>query len=266
MRRCIVTGAAGGIGRGIADHFLAKSYSVAYFDSDRSSLESLRHDQVTAVDVVVDVSNEAQVAVAVRQSVDTWGGVDVLVNCAGISTPHLAEDLEVADWRRVIDVNLTGAFLMSLAVLPSMRQQSWGRIVNVSSVAAKRISFNGSVAYTASKAGLLGLTRHLAYEVAHDGVNVNAICPGPTLTPLMESLADTSVLDRRRRSIPLGRLNQISDYTGAVDFLCSEAAAAICGVALDVDGGALLGWSDVEEYRTKRRAFSQRFAGGRGGE
>jgi NAD(P)-dependent dehydrogenase (short-subunit alcohol dehydrogenase family) len=138
----------------------------------------------------------------VRQTVTDLGGVDILVNNAGIATTELVEDLDEEKWRGVLDVNLTGPFLCCKAVLPYMRRKGWGRIVNVASVAAKRISFTGAASYTASKAGLLGFTRHLAYEVARHGINVNAISPGPTMTPMYERNADEETRRERIALVP----------------------------------------------------------------
>jgi NAD(P)-dependent dehydrogenase (short-subunit alcohol dehydrogenase family) len=153
----------------------------------------------------------------------------------------------------VLDVNLTGPFLCARAVLPHMRAKGWGRIVNVASVAAKRISFTAAASYTASKAGLLGFTRHLAYEVAPYGINVNAICPGPTLTPMYERNADEATRRERIAMVPKGRWITPADHGRVVVFLCSPAADALCGLALDVDGGSLLGWMPWDQYMTRRR-------------
>ena len=134
-----------------------------------------------------------------------------------------------------------------------MRRKGWGRIVNVASVAAKRISFTGAASYTASKAGLLGFTRHLAYEVAPHGINVNAICPGPTMTPMYERNADEQTRRERIALVPKGRWLTPEDHGRVTVFLCSEAADALCGLAIDVDGGSLLGWMPWERYMAKRR-------------
>ena len=189
----------------------------------------------------------------VRQTVTDLGGVDILVNNAGIATTELVEDLDEEKWRGVLDVNLAGPFLCCKAVLPHMRRKGWGRIVNVASVAAKRISFTGAASYTASKAGLLGFTRHLAYEVAPHGINVNAICPGPTMTPMYERNADEQTRRERIAMVPKGRWLTPEDHGRVTVFLCSEAADALCGLAIDVDGGSLLGWMPWDRYMAKRR-------------
>jgi len=189
----------------------------------------------------------------VRQTVTDLGGVDILVNNAGIATTELVEDLDEEKWRGVLDVNLAGPFLCCKAVLPHMRRKGWGRIVNVASVAAKRISFTGAASYTVSKAGLLGFTRHLAYEVAPHGINVNAICPGPTMTPMYERNADEQTRRERIALVPKGRWLTPEDHGRVTVFLCSEAADALCGLAIDVDGGSLLGWIPWDRYMAKRK-------------
>lgn len=258
-KRVVVTGAAGGIGLGIAQAFWGHGARVASLDANGELLRDVT--AVGQLSVVADVSDADSVRAAITQIVDAWGSIDIVVNCAGVSTPHVVADLTAEAWRKVIDVNLTGTFLVSAAALPWMREQRYGKIVNIASVAGKRISFNGSAAYTASKAGVLGLTRHLAYEVASQGINVNAVCPGPVLTPLMESLADEDVLAARKKAVPLGRLNSIGDCVSAVTFLASDEAEGICGVALDVDGGSLLGWNDVDVYFGRRQELTARFDG-----
>jgi len=188
----------------------------------------------------------------VDSCVKQWARFDILVNNAGIATSQTVEEMPEEDWRRVLDTNLTGPFLCCRAALPPMRKNGWGKIVNVSSVGGRRISYNGGANYTASKAGLLAFTRHLAFEVALYGINVNAICPGPTLAPMMDRLAAPETFNQILKSVPRGRLATPEDQAQAVLFLVSDLADFICGVALDVDGGFLLGWHDIETYRANR--------------
>ncbi|MBI2525937.1 MAG: SDR family oxidoreductase [Candidatus Rokubacteria bacterium] len=256
-RVAIVTGAGAGIGAGLAAALAGAGAAVAVADIDEAgaaaTVRGIEETGGRALAVRVDVSDAGPVEDMVRRTAAAFGGVDVLVNNAGIATTELVEDLDEARWRRVLDVNLTGAFLCSKAVLPLMRAKGWGRIVNIASVAAKRISFTGAASYTASKAGLLGFTRHLAYEVAPYGINVNAICPGPTLTPMYERNADEQTRRERIAMVPKGRWITPGDLGRVTVFLCSEAADPLCGLALDVDGGSLLGWMPWETYMTKRR-------------
>ena len=253
----IVTGAGAGIGAGIAA-MLAEAgaaVTVADIDGERaaSTAKAIEKRGGRAIMVTADVSDAHEIDALVRQTVTDLGGIDILVNNAGIATTELVEDLDEEKWRGVLDVNLTGPFLCCKAVLPYMRRKGWGRIVNVASVAAKRISFTGAASYTASKAGLLGFTRHLAYEVAPHGINVNAICPGPTMTPMYERNADEQTRREPIALVPKGRWLTPEDHGRVAVFLCSEAADALCGLAIDVDGGSLLGWMPWERYMAQRR-------------
>ena len=256
-RVAIVTGAGAGIGAGIAAVLAEAGAAVTVADIDGESAAStakgIEKRGGRAITVTADVSDAREIDAMVRQTVTDLGGVDILVNNAGIATTELVEDLDEEKWRGVLDVNLTGPFLCCKAVLPHMRRKGWGRIVNVASVAAKRISFTGAASYTASKAGLLGFTRHLAYEVAPHGINVNAICPGPTMTPMYERNADEQTRRERIALVPKGRWLTPEDHGRVTVFLCSEAADALCGLAIDVDGGSLLGWMPWDRYMAKRR-------------
>ena len=256
-RVAIVTGAGVGIGAGIAVAIAEAGAAVAVADVDvataASTARGIEAKGGRALAVRVDVSDAGQVRNMVERTAEALGSVDILVNNAGIATTQLVEDLDEDAWRRVLEVNLTGPFLCSKAVLPLMREKGWGRIVNIASVAAKRISFTGAASYTASKAGLLGFTRHLAYEVAALGINVNAICPGPTLTAMYERNADEDTRRERVAMVPKGRFLTPDDTGRVAVFLCSEAADPLCGLAIDVDGGSLLGWMPWEKYMAKRR-------------
>ena len=256
-RVAIVTGAGAGIGAGIAATLADAGAAVAVADIDgegaASTAKAIEKRGGRAITVTADVSDAREIDAMVRQTVTDLGGIDILVNNAGIATTELVEDLDEEKWRGVLDVNLTGPFLCCKAVLPHMRRKGWGRIVNVASVAAKRISFTGAASYTASKAGLLGFTRHLAYEVAPHGINVNAICPGPTMTPMYERNADEQTRRERIALVPKGRWLTPEDHGRVTVFLCSEAADALCGLAIDVDGGSLLGWMPWDRYMAKRR-------------
>ncbi|MGV9803864.1 SDR family NAD(P)-dependent oxidoreductase [Mycobacterium sp. NPDC003449] len=259
-RTAIVTGAARGIGHAIAGAFARHGATVVVADLDGEAAERAAA-QLAAVGGEVrgraaDVSDSRDVHSLIDFARSLLGRVDILVNNAATTTTETIEHTDEEAWRRVVDVNLTGPFLCSKAVLPHMRKQHYGKVVNIASVAAKRISFNSGASYTASKAGLVAFTRHLAYEAAPDGINVNAVCPGPVITPMLEKVSDRETLAHRRRQIPAGRISGPDDQADVVLYLASDAAAMIHGQAVDVDGGALLGWTDTASYFARRGAMS----------
>jgi NAD(P)-dependent dehydrogenase (short-subunit alcohol dehydrogenase family) len=179
----------------------------------------------------------------------------VLVNSAGTITRQTIAAMPIADWDRVIAVNLRGPFNGTQAVIPHMRKRGGGAIVNIASVAGRRISFGGGANYSASKAGLLGFTRHAAYELAPDKIRVNAVCPGPTATAFGGGqLPSAQRKTERARKIPLGRMVEPEDIADAVLFLTSDMSRMCTGIALDVDGGVLIS-NDIpyEEYFARAR-------------
>ncbi len=254
----IVTGAGRGIGSGIAEGLAQAGATVVAADVDpataRETAESLRGAGHEATPLAVDVTDEQSVAAMVAAALDAHGRIDVLVNNAAITGTKVVEETSAEEWRRTLEVNLTGPFLCSKAVLPAMTAAGGGRIVNIGSVAAKRISYNADASYTAAKAGLLAFTRHLAYEVAPRGITVNAVCPGPTLTPNIAAIATEETLRAREKSVPRGRLALPEDIMRTVLFLVSDLAEMVCGQAIDVDGGSLLGWYDTDTYFARRGA------------
>lgn len=201
----------------------------------------------------LDVSDGPAFARLAGEIAAAEGGIDILVNSAGTITRQPIAEMPAADWDRVIAVNLRGPFNGTQAVIPHMRKRGGGAIVNIASVAGRRISFDGGANYTASKAGLLGFTRHAAYEVAPDGVN--AVCPGPTATGFGSvQLPSAEQKAQRATKIPLGRMVEPEDIADAVLFLASDASRMCTGIALDVDGGVLIS-NDIpyEQYFARAR-------------
>lgn len=258
-RTGVITGGAKGIGRGIAENLAAIGIEIALVDLDEKGLDvavsEIRAKGGKACSFKVDVTEEEMVGKVFAEIASKHGGIDILVNSAATSKRSMVEDMTVDEWRKIIEVNLTGTFICCKAALPHMIAKKFGRIVNLASTAAKRISYHAGVHYTASKTGVLGLTRHLAYEVAPFGITVNAICPGATATPLLESHTTEAQRKKRLELVPLGRPMQPKDHANLVTFLVSDAAEAITGQAIDVDGGSLLAWVDYETYRKSRKLW-----------
>ena len=256
----VVTGSARGIGRAIALELAKHGSRVVINDlreeEGKETLQAIRALGVNALWVKADISSEEEVREMFSSVLRTFGTVDILVNNAGVGSPLMVEDMPYEIWKRVIDTNLNAAFLCSKEVIPSMQKKRFGRIINISSIAAKRISYHGSAAYTAAKAGLLGFTRHLAYELAAYGITVNAICPGGTLTDRIRERVTQEEIENEVTRFPMGRWALPADHLGAVLFLVSEKAGFITGQALDVDGGELLAWMDFETYRKWRKRFA----------
>ncbi len=249
-RVAIVTGGASGIGRAIALEFAREGAHVAfnYFAYDNAS--ELREEaertarQIAELEVRChfehcDVRDPEQVDTFVRRSHDELGGLDILVNNAGIARDAALWRLTNTQWESVLATNLTGAFYMIRSAAAYFRRQADGKIVNVSSVHGLRSEF-GLANYSASKAGLIGLTRSAAIELGPSNVNVNAIAPGYIRTTRLTNAVPAEILDQAREKSVLGRLGDPQDVAGVVMFLCSELARHITGVVIPVDGGHLL--------------------------
>jgi len=249
----LVTGGGNGIGAATCRDFAAAGARVAVLDrlaeAAATVVEDIARHGGSATAHAVDVSDRSAFADAAAAIAAAAGGIDILVNGAGTTVRRMIAEMGPEDWDRVISVNLTGAFNGIQAVLPHMRRRGGGAIVNVASIAGQRISFGGTANYTASKAGLPGLTRHAAYELAPDGIRVNAVCPGPTATAFGGAVPSEQNKAARARKIPLGRMCEPEDIADPILFLAGPAARMITGVALTVDGGVLVkNDTPYEEY------------------
>lgn len=240
----LVTGAGRGIGKASAVRLAAAGARVLVADRDLSAADGVATEIRASGDradaLTVDVSNRASVDALFQAGLDLAGRLDILVNNAGIAPSSSFLQTTEEEWDTVLAVNLTGAFHCSQLAVPLMQAQGYGRIVNIASLAGLRTSMNASISYTVSKAGLLGFTRHLALQVAGDGITVNAVCPGMTTTDTFRGVG--GVAETAGSKVPIGRVLDPDDQARAVLFFASDMAAAVTGTALPVDGGSLLGW------------------------
>jgi len=193
-----------------------------------------------AISVITDITCKADVTAMVGKVVEAFGSLHILINNAGILYPTSVAEMPEEEWDRVIKVNLKGTFLCAQAVLPAMKEAGWGRIVNFSSTAGKNVSTVGGAHYTASKAGVLGFTRHLAKEVAPDGITVNAVCPGLIDTEMVRATIDDARTQAYAAGFPISRLGQPQEVADLVAFLASDQASYITGASLDINGGDLM--------------------------
>jgi NAD(P)-dependent dehydrogenase (short-subunit alcohol dehydrogenase family) len=255
----LITGAAGGIGSATARLFAREGAAVALFDRNGEGAEQLaaelRAQGCKAIGGTLDVREFAQFEGAVARTEAELGGVDFIVNVAGGGSRQTLATLSVEDWHAVVDLNLTGPFHSIKAGAPALRRRGGGAIVTVGSLAGLRMSMNNGVSYTASKAGVLGLTRHAAYELGRDNIRVNAVLPGPVLTPQMKAKISAETLARVPRELPLGRWVQPEEVAAPILFFCSPMANACTGTHVVIDGGQHIGaTSSREEYDRTRDA------------
>ena len=238
-KTALITGASQGIGRACAVVLAQQGVKIAAAARNQAKLNEvvaeIRAAGGTADAFVLDVASEESIKATAKAVIAQYGAIDILVNNAGITKDGLLLRMRRPDWDDVLNTNLTGAFLMSQAVISSMMKARWGRIVNISSVVAQA-GQAGQANYAASKAGLIGFSKSLAKEIASRNITVNVVAPG-----LIET-AMTAVLDDKQRDammahIPLGRAGSDMDVAHAVAFLASDNAGYITGAVLDVNGG-----------------------------
>jgi NAD(P)-dependent dehydrogenase (short-subunit alcohol dehydrogenase family) len=239
-RTAVITGGGSGIGLATARRFAAEGARVVVADIDEDSGRAAA-EETGGLFVATDVTNPDQVEALFRAAHDTYGSVDIAFNNAGISPPDddsiLTTGLDA--WRRVQEVNLTSVYLCCKAALPYMRAQGKGSIINTASFVAVMGAATSQISYTASKGGVLAMTRELGVQFAREGIRVNALCPGPVDTPLLRELfaKDPERAARRLVHIPLGRFAAADEIAAAVAFLASDDAGFITAAEFLVDGG-----------------------------
>jgi NAD(P)-dependent dehydrogenase (short-subunit alcohol dehydrogenase family) len=258
-KTAIVTGAGRGIGEGIALTLAREGANVVLLARRLEGIEDVAKRiealGAKALAVSTDVSKKAEVESMVEATLKQFGTIDILVNNAGIEAPpSQVVDLSEEQWDRVLSINLKGAFICCKAVIPTMIKNNSGKIVNIASLAGRRMSFFGSADYTASKYGLVGFGHHLAWELAEYKINVNTICPGAVITPLAE---ESSTPELRamltKRLIPLGRFGTPEDIAEAVLYFVSERSNWVTGQVLEVDGGTMTGYGEDLRAVVKKR-------------
>jgi len=237
-RIVLVTGAGRGVGRAIAERLTEEGAVVAVTDIDEKSAISTAAALDGAAGFRLDITDAGEVTRTVDEITASLGPIDALVNNAGWDrlAPFLDTDEDL--WEQLIDINLRGPIRMTKAVLPQMVERQSGRILNISSDAG-RVGSSGEAVYSACKAGIIGFGKTVAREVARFGITVNAICPGPTDTALLESVAEGNekIIESLKRAIPMRRLGLPEDIAGAVAFMVSADAGFITGQTLSVSGG-----------------------------
>lgn len=243
-RTALVTGAGSGIGRQTALRLAEAGAYIVVCERDesagRSAVDEIESAGGRALLVTADVSNDADVAAAVERTVSVTGGLHVLFNNAGIfpDADGSPVDTPLDVWHQVIDVNLKGVFLGCKHGIPAMLESGGGSIINTASFVAVVGAATSQIAYTASKGGVLAMTREIAVEYARRGIRANALCPGPVRTPLLEELlADPAARARRLVHIPMGRLAEADELARAVLYLASDESSYVTGTTFMVDGG-----------------------------
>ena len=240
-RVAIVTGAARGLGRAAAERLLERGASVAVNVRDAERAEAVvRELGGRSLAVSGDVGAEGIPEELVRRTLERFGRIDILINNAALPLTTRFEQITAEEWRRAVEINLTAPFLLTRAVLPAMKAQRYGRVVNISSTAGRMVSTLGGAHYTATKTGLLGLTRAAAKELGVYGITVNAVCPGMIDTELTRESATAEQLERHARGYPIPRLGTAREVADTICFAASESAGYITGAVFDINGGDLM--------------------------
>ena len=249
----VISGAANGIGKACALRFAEEGAAVALLDIDpaanETAAEACRAAGSEVLAIPCDVKDKAQVVGAINQVLEAWARLDILVCAAGVYSGAPLENVGEADWQHTIQTNLSGVFLCNQAVAGVMKAQGSGSIINISSMSGKT-SYPATMEYSASKSGIIGLTRSVAMELAPFGVTGNTICPGNTKTRMLDQVAEVVAaqeqmtpgewLAQRAKDAPLGRFAEPAEIAGVAAFLASQDARYITGQAIEVDGGMVL--------------------------
>jgi 3-oxoacyl-[acyl-carrier protein] reductase len=243
-KKAVVTGAAQGIGLEIASRLAKEGAFVAICDINgkkaEQEAEKLIGEGLKVIAVQADVSSVADIRGMIDHAAAQFSGLDILVNNAGVLDSSSILDMKEETWDRVLAINLKGAFFCCQAAIPYLKRSSAPRIVNISSLAGRMGGFETGLSYTASKGGILSITRGMARQLAPFGITVNALCPGTTESDILKQWSPEQIANLKQR-VPLGRLGSVTDTAGATAFLTGDDAGFITGVSLDVNGGMYMG-------------------------
>ena len=240
-RVALVTGASRGLGRAVAARLLERGASVAVNVRDRGRAEETVRDLGgSSVAVPGDLEVDGVPESLIARTLEAFGRLDILINNAALPFTTRFEQITPDEWRRAVEINLTVPFLLTQAVVPTMKAQRYGRIINISSTAGRMVSTLGGAHYTATKTGLLGLTRASAKELGKYGITVNAVTPGMIDTELTRESASNELLERIAKSYPIPRLGTSLEVADVICFAASEAAGYITGATFDINGGDLM--------------------------
>lgn len=240
----IITGGAQGIGKAIADSFVKEGAIPIILDINTEKGEKLifeyRHENYIASFIKCDVSNISDIEKAIHEISDKYGTVDVLVNNAGIVHSTPIENITEEEWDKIININLKSVFFMSQKVIPFMKNNNSGKIVNISSLAGRMGGIANGLGYTATKSAIIGLTYGFARRLAKYNINVNAIAPGTTETDILNAFTKSKIQELKN-SVPLKRLGKPEDIADAVIFLASSMSDFVTGAVIDINGGMFTG-------------------------
>ena len=236
-RQAVVTGAAQGIGRAIAERLLSAGARVCLWDADGALVAEVASELGdNAFAEAVDVADPDSIAAVSRSSLSAIGGIDILVNNAGISGPNAPTwEYPIEEWRRVIEINLNGVFYCCNYVVPTMREAGYGRIVNIASVAGKEGNPNAS-AYSAAKAGVIGLTKSLGKELADTDIRVNCVTPAAARTRIFDQMTEEHI-EYMLSKVPMGRFVAVEEIAALVAWLASDECSFSTGAVFDITGG-----------------------------
>ena len=243
-KTAIITGAAKGIGRGCAEILAENGANVVIADMNFSMAkeveESIREKGLCAKAVQVNVKSVDDIEKMVLFAVDSFRTVDILINNAGIFHSTPIEEITEQEWDNIVEINLKSVFFATQKVLPYMKEKHYGKIVNLTSLAGRNGGFANGLGYSATKAGIIGLTRGFAARLAQYGINVNAVAPGSTDTGILNGLSEEAIKNLVAK-IPIGRFGKTFEIASVIAFLCSEEAGFMTGAVVDVNGGMYFG-------------------------